>query len=213
MVASKRVNFGVGIVTCCFLFASLTACTPKISGIGNRVPEIRDGGFLSSEPCAPPCFWGIIPGITTEAEAIELLQSEGLCRKYTTFDHSGGVEVFCSSGVEISIQQGTDTIDVVIFRPSQTITVGDAITRYGAPDTISVGVKHQYPRVWMVLNYAHLKVSLVLAEQEGSTFWVEASTEVERINYYSTASFEYYKTTTDSKWNGYGEYQEYLPRE
>lgn len=213
MITSKGASFGAGIVFCCLLFVALTACTPKIPGVGNHVSEIGDGGFLSSEPCGPPCFWGIVPGVTLEAKAIKLLQSEGLCGKYTTFDHSGGLEVFCSSGVEISLQRGTDTVQVVIFRPSQTITVGDVITSYGEPDNISIGVKHQYPRAWMILDYDDLRVSLVTLEQEGSTFWVEASTKIERVNYYSTASYEYYRAATDLKWNGYGEYQEYLPHE
>jgi hypothetical protein len=208
-----------GVIVCSLFLGLLVACTRGIPGIGSGALEIGDGGFISGEPCGPPCFQDIIPGVTTEAEAMQILQTEGLCRKYTRYDHeaaSGGRGIVCtSSDLEIAFQPGTDIVDAVGFRPSQTITVGDVIATYGEPDTVLVAGRTHYYRTSMILYYDSLKTDLSLPEQEGSRFEVALSTEVERILYSSTAGYMSYRPATDflQEWKGYGEYREYLPPE
>jgi hypothetical protein len=169
MSTSKRAGFRSGIVTCCLLLALIPACTPLVPGSGKTIRPVGDGGLLSDEPCGPPCFMNIVPGVTKEADAIHILQAEGLCGENRSFDYTGGRGFFCSSNVEISLQQGKDIVDV-IFLPSKPVSVGDVIAKYGEPNAVTVGVKSQYPRTWMVLVYADLKINLILPEQEGNTY-------------------------------------------
>jgi hypothetical protein len=198
----------------CFLFLSLlAACVPSVTGINTGAPEIGDGGFLSREPCGPPCFWDIIPGVTTEAEAIQILQSRGLFQKCEAFAHSGGRGITCPSGIEIVFQQEMDIVGVVGFQLSQAITIEDVIARYGEPDAVLVGVISRYPRTRMVLYYDDLKAELFLPWQEDSKFSVVASTKIEHISYNSKVSYESSRSDSFPRWNGYGEYREYVPRE
>ena len=50
----------------------LGACRVKVHPV--PISAIGEGGFLSQKPCGLPCFWGITPDITTEEEAIGILQ-------------------------------------------------------------------------------------------------------------------------------------------
>jgi len=218
MITLKYTDFRGGIVTCCLLLILLPACTPTVPDLGENTRPVGDGGFLSGEPCGPPCFVGIVPGVTREAEAIQILKTEGLCWNYTTFNNepSGYRGFTCSpSWVGIAFRPGTDVVDHVGFPLSRIVMVGDVIARYGEPDAVLVAVSSQYPRTGMNLYYTHLQTILVLPEQEGATFWVKASTTIEQVSYYSTVTYRSRRPTVDSlpKWNGYGEYREYIPRE
>jgi hypothetical protein len=63
--------------------------------------------------------------------------------------------------------------------------------------------------------YADLKINLILPEQEGNTYSIEASTQVERVNYCNATSYQRYQPATDTLqgWHGYGQYQGYIPHE
>ena len=205
------------IAAFCLLIVLTSACVPAMPGNSNNVPpSIGDGGFLSNNPCGPPCFQGIVPGTTTEHEAVQILQSQGLYYNCSSFNNevsSGKRGVECGSSVNISFQRGTDIVDAVSFGLSQKVTVADVIAKYGEPDTVLVTLDHRYPRAGMNLYYTDLRAIIGLPDQEGSIFRVSASTTVESIGYLSAASYKSHVPAIDSlpKWKGYGEYKEYLP--
>jgi hypothetical protein len=213
----KNLGLRTSIVALCLLVNLPSACVPAMPGNSNNVPSsMGDGGFLSSNPCGPPCFQGIIPGTTTEHEAVQILQSQGLYYNCSSFNNevsSGKRGVECGSSASISFQRGTDIVDAVSFGLSQKVTVADVIAKYGEPDTVLVALDHRYPRAGMNLYYTDLRAIIGLPDQEGSIFRVSASTMVESIAYLSTASYKFHVPAIDSlpKWKGYGEYKEYLP--
>jgi hypothetical protein len=204
------------VMVCCLLLGLLVACTPRVPGTGAGAPAIGDGGFLSGEPCGPSCFWGIVPGVTTEAEATQILKARGLIEKCEAYDNeaeSGSRGIYCRINTGIGFRRGTDIVDSVGFLPFHRITMEDVIAKYGKPNAVwvtRIGIP-EYPETLMILFYDNIRAWLHLPEQEGIAFEVESSTRVEVIGYLDTPSYSSPRDSLPS-WNGYGEYQ-YIPYE
>jgi len=62
----------------------------------------------------------------------------------------------------------------------------------------------------MILYYDEIKARLDLPVQEGMWFSVQASTEIEHINYYDAATYDSLRDSLPS-WNGYGVYERNCP--
>jgi hypothetical protein len=218
MSTSKCAGLRSGIVTCFLLLALIPACTPSVPNFDQNIRSVRDGGFLSGEPCGPPCFVGIVPGVTRETEAIRIVKAERLCGNYETFDNepSGYRGFICTpSGVYVSFRPGTDIVELVGYYLSPSITLGDVIARYGEPDAVSVGAIGipEIPKTMMSIYYDSLKSQLFLCDQEGVTFRAEPATGICRIGYSDVASYERQKNQLRellASWNGYGEYHQYV---
>lgn len=64
-----------------FLFVGLllSACLAPVCNsreptiISGELARLVDKSLLTGEPCAPPCWYGITPGITSDTEAVEIL--------------------------------------------------------------------------------------------------------------------------------------------
>jgi hypothetical protein len=198
----------------CSLLLLLLACT-SISP--SRVTDIGDGGFLSEQPCGPPCFWDITPNITREAQVIQVLQTQGLFQNCETFNNeaqSGYRGINCRFVVSVAFQLGTDIVSIVGFKPSSKLTVKGVISKYGNPDSVTVTASGlpEHPRTVMVLYYDKIYTNLVLTEQEGVEFEVIADTEIENIGYSDQADYNL-SNRYAFKWNGYGKYQRHEPGE
>lgn len=194
-------------------FWLLLCCLLSCSGIGaQNVTKIGDGGFVSNDPCGPPCLWGITPQVTKVDQVTEILKGKGMPPPCTTFENetnSGWRGFSCPvPGLDITVGQGTGLVEVIGFKPSTRITVGDAIAKYGEPDAVSIagiGVP-EHPKVALLLYYTQIRTMLGLQPQEGGVYVVRDSTEIQAINYFDKQS--YGNETKDSKWNGYGSYHQ-----
>lgn len=195
-------------IVVCFLVASLVSCTAVIPTITTL--NIGDGGFLSGDPCGPPCFWGIVPGQTTEAEVVDILQERGIyeiCEARVSKYEEGGKGIDCILQIYINLNQGDDLVRSVYFAPSAPITVQEVIAKYGEPDGILVypeGVP-EHPRISLYIVYSSILSRLELPVQEWPGYVVQPSTPVLSILYDLK-----YSDVQDSpffeKWVGYGEY-------
>lgn len=199
---------------CYLLLISVLACTPIIPS-GSKDLEVGDGGFLSGDPCGPPCFWGIVPGVTTEAETMQIFKARGLFEKCETYNNeaeSGSRGLSCASSVGIVFRRNTDIVEEVGFKPSSRITVEDVIAEYGEPDFVLVTRTSipEYPRTGMIFYYDDMKARLVLPDQKGSSFQIEASIKIENIGYADKASYNDSISRIRKflqNWNGYTEYE------
>src|SRR6202142_3721933 len=123
---------------------SLNAVNKSVNPIGTEAPQIGDGGLLSGKICGPPCFIGVIPGVTTKNDAITLLQSRGLfqdCTEIDTTKEGGGHEIICThptSALAVSIANNGDLVSGISFPPSVEITVAQIIGKYGQPTVVSM---------------------------------------------------------------------------
>ncbi|MBC7228084.1 MAG: hypothetical protein H5T61_12790 [Thermoflexales bacterium] len=192
------------------MLLSLSACIPVTPA--TPMVDIGDGGFLSEEPCGPPCFWGIIPGQTTEAEVIKILQRRGM---YATcevrdFEPEGGERVIsCGSRLIIGFERGSEVVNGIGFSPSLTIAAEEVITKYGEPELVEVGgLGVHVIDFQLTMAYPGMLTWVRLSLQDKLPYILEPSTRVRNIAY--AVDFGdpcYYEDNPLWKeWHGYGEY-------
>jgi hypothetical protein len=184
--------------------------------------DFGDGGFLSGEPCGPPCFLDITPGVTEERQAIEILQGYIDIQECDRWDWSeeGGVRGIGCPHV-IGYQLYTVAMDFsdqglvtrVGFIPSQMITVEAVIAKYGIPDWLSVvswtEEGESPPMIFMALYYSELRTRIVLPIQETDTYLVSPTSQIESVTYEGISLS--FIVGLDLTWQGYGEYPVSVP--
>lgn len=79
-----------------FLFMSLllSACKTNRSlsspdAVSGELEELVDKSLLTGEPCAPPCWYGIIPGKTSETDALGIVNGLEFINRDTIMVHEG----------------------------------------------------------------------------------------------------------------------------
>jgi hypothetical protein len=118
------------------ILLTLSACVPATPTL-----DVGDGGFLSGEPCGPPCFWGIVPGQTMEAEVMEILQERGVFKVCRAHDREaeGGIRGIICPQFAVGFRRGGNVVDDVVLWPSTPITAEEIIAKYGEPEFVKVG--------------------------------------------------------------------------
>lgn len=207
-------KYAHGVTMCSLLLFGLTACMAAIPV--TPAINIGDGGFLSEDPCGPPCFWGIVPGETTEGEVIEILQERGIFETCYTIDHEdeGGFRgMDCGLQVFIDFERGGDLVTGVGFKPTATITAQDVVAKYGEPQGVAVhdlGVHvidlqlvMAYPSMLTRVIFPTQRVSLPIQEP----YILEPSTPVDSIAYpIDGGEISLVEDSYWEEWHGYGEY-------
>lgn len=183
-IAPYVVPGGIAVGLLVLLFWQLSLQRPVI--------DIGDGGFLSGEPCGPPCFWGIVPGQTTEAEAIAILQARGVfthCEVYVRETEGCVRGIRCPprprSLFDVHLNCNGDFVEGISFTPSFKITVQDAVAKYGKPDGILVfldGIPEE-PYLVLQITYSGIQTYLTLPRQKWPGYLLEASTPIVDIAY------------------------------
>ena len=180
-------------------------------------PLIEDGGFISGKICGPPCFFGIIPGVTTKNDAITLLQSRGLYQDCTEIDTTkkGGGHIISCNYLVVSIGGNGDLVSGISFRPSEDITVAQVIAKYGQPTVVSMlgasDSSDRYYTAYMDLCYDQINTVISLIAQENSaTYEISPTTLVGIIEYDDQEEYQSRRQIIQS-WNGYGKYEERNP--
>ena len=202
-------RYAHGVTMCFLLLFGLTTCIAAVPA--TPAIDVGDGGFLSEDPCGPPCFWGIIPGQTKETEVIEILQERGVLETCEAFDNEaegGSRGMKCGSRVFINFEQGDDVVRGLGFNLSSTITVQEAVAKYGEPaGVLVVPLGVHVIDVQLVLVYPSMLTWVRLSLQKEGPYILEPSTSVENIAY---AVFIGERSYADNpfwkEWKGYGEY-------
>ena len=196
-----------GIVACFLVLLSLMSCIPAIPA--TPAIDVEDGGFLSEDPCGAPCFWGIVPGETTEAEVTEILQERDVfatCEAFDREDEAGHRGLICGFRVIINFERGGHIVQGIGYNPSSVITVQEAVAKYGEPEGVRMIAGGVNKEAHLVMVYSSMLTKLRLRPQEG--FYVlEPSTEIENIAY--DVGFGALSHDDDpfwEEWHGYGEY-------
>lgn len=173
-------------------------------------PPIGDGGLLSHSPCVAPCFFGVEPGVTLLGEAKSILTSDSVCREPTDFDNEsvGGSRGFkCGEWITVSTIPDGELVGAVGFSTVAPVTVESAVGSLGEPDWVSAiptGVP-EAPKVVLLLYFDDYSTRLLLPEQDGRGYLLQADTPLERILYMARA--EYLASRgTGGPWTGYGIY-------
>jgi hypothetical protein len=206
----KIISIGVSLF---LVGCAITTTTPRISA------DIKDGGFLSKEPCGPPCFFNITPGGTTEAEVQEVVISQKNvfqdCNLIDDTSKGGGRGLYCD--YDIGIGYDGHVVDGVSFSPATNITLQQVIDQYGPPDLVIATVislpDHPF-KSHTVLYYDHFHGMLGIGDQSGTEFNIDPGTTITIISYTSEKRYQQIMSVIKSSgvsWQGYGIYQAVLP--
>jgi hypothetical protein len=124
------------------LLLVLAACSPQLVARLGFGPG-PDRSILTGEPCLLPCWYGIVPGETSETDALRLLLQNAHVDRQSLekqVDKQGNVELFWLSlmgtGFDAVHVQG-GIARVIALVPEIPLTLGDVTTRYGPPQSLS----------------------------------------------------------------------------
>ncbi len=186
----------------------LTACTPPTPPTAEDTPTpeitptvaqtrvtritIGDGGFLSEEPCGPPCFLGMTPDVTSYEEAVQILKDyqyyDNFCQE---LDIHGSWLISCTDKYDSRFLLQVDNNKVYVieigFAPQTEITMQEVVDRYGEPSYVNVGVQgYEDTRKSMVrIYFPDLQLGLWPEEyQAGGSYTIQPTTIIGWVLYY-----------------------------
>lgn len=174
------------------------------------LPNQWDGGLFSEEPCRAPCFAGLVPGTTTETEAIELIQNSDYFQNCTLEDRPNQGRWISCNGLIITNNKETGITDGVGFNTLSTFTLEKVVAKYGKPTTVWLAVLGipEAPEWSMIVLFEDKKIRVDFEDQELSTetYLLEPTAKITNIVYYSEENSGL--TAYLQPWHGYGEYIE-----
>ena len=198
---------------------------------GHVVPE--DTSLLTGEPCEPPCWQGLTPGVSTEEEVQEFLRSSELVDQSCIFRGQvtrGSGEVVgttiqwwsTANMSNVPRQFGNDcTIEdgllqhMTIWLDCE-VTLEDLLQRYGAPAKFTAwreGVERSYVKVSLFYPRDGFEAILIIPHDDVQ---LRQDSEIVRVWYFRSASQldEYlrlcreignlWSEDTLQDWHGYG---------
>ena len=145
------------LVTLVFaLAATVTSCAVT------QEPLVAQG-LLTGEPCGPPCWQGLVPGVSSEEEVDELLRTNEYVHFHTVYDdrYEGGVATRWQRRGQtgawnmFDVQDGV--LEVMRMYCDSEVLLEQLIDRYGAPDKFEAGLV-------MLDGPVHTKVDLFYLE-------------------------------------------------
>ena len=156
----------------------LTCCVPA-----DHKPLVA-GGLLAGEPCGPPCWQGLVPGTSTEAEVDEFLAtSEYVEPGIEKSRYPGGLEIRwyprwprCEQSI-FDVQDGV--LQIMRMHVDSRVTLGQVVDRYGPPDQFASGRR-------VLLFYRQLGMMLEFRDD----LELRPETEVVAVEYYEPAPLE-----------------------
>lgn len=172
-----------------------------------EMSSIGDGGLISGQPCALPCFFGIRIGETLLDQVIPVLESKGVAPCHQIDE----MNIFCSASdianISVSVDKTTRRVNGIGYDPSIQVTVDDIIGKYGDPDLIYIELggipESTTTSMLLVWSSIELEIDLGTIPDIGNhNFIVENTTEVRWVTY-SAVNY----TESSQPWKGYGTYQ------
>jgi hypothetical protein len=195
--------------------SSMTTFTPDAK---YQWVSVNDGGFLSQDPCGPPCFYGILPGITTDLDAGVIVSRNEVfdhCRIIDYTMYGGGRGLLCRNGIELGYEE--NIVSGVSFYPSENITIQQTIDLYGSPNQVLamvVSLPDVPSRSQMSLYYDEFHMVIRPAEQDGFEIVLVPSTRLKFVAYYSEDDYHetrIFISKEGTPWEGYGTYDAFVP--
>ncbi len=222
----RRYYSKILLVLVCIILSACTSSTAPTAE-GTPTPEITptaeqtrvtritigDGGFLSEEPCGPPCFLSMTPDVTSYEEAVQILKDyqyyDNFCRE---LDIGGSWLISCEDKYDSSFLLEVDNNKAYVieigFAPQTEITMQEVVERYGEPSDVIVtvqGYEESIRKSSMRIYYADLQLGLWPGYQDGNLYTIQPATIIEWVLYYGAHDES---TFLDDKrdWTGYDTY-------
>jgi hypothetical protein len=150
MIARRAVCKAMAIVVVCIV-AGAGGCGPK----PQATPLPIDVSLLTGKPCEPPCWQGLTPGLSTEADVKQFLETSRLVDRASVFrgdvtNGSGavvGAAVQWHSAAHVQEAYGWNCIEVqdglvqwIEAYLDFEVTLEDLLGKYGPPDGLIGGL-------------------------------------------------------------------------
>ena len=182
-----------------------------------KLLNVGDGGLLSGQPCKSPCFFGIRIGETAFDQVISTLKENGISPCYEISSGAGEVDnhSFIGCGVDgwnviVNHNDQATIVDGIIYDLGIQISAGDIIETYGEPDFVEVARGYATKNdiaaflYWDVINMA---ASLPILPETEERIYIENSTVVQGVGFYSKEDYLSYSRESSVPWHGYGVYK------
>jgi hypothetical protein len=196
---------------------TLTACQYKPISVvfEKRTPplvlkNLGDGGLLSGDPCGPPCFLKIQPGITTKQQVLEILKARtNLQDCVFTSDAKIEYSYLTCEPADITFDK-SGIVGSINFKVQKPVPIGDIIAKFGQPSNVYINTtkwdnKDNTLAVGAKLFYNDLRMSIYLADENAQTYSIAESSQVLSIAYFSKDMWG--SMLPGSIWTGYEKYE------
>jgi hypothetical protein len=190
---------------------ALSACSPPPPLKSDKY--LKDSSVISTTPCGPPCFQGIVVGQTTFSDAVAKIKASPLFANVQTQENQGkpAQAAWTTAGGEACCQMTTDdkgVINALLVKLTPDVTAGALIQKYGKPDYVTS------------VDYSQTEVALALIfPKPGVVAWVtpgdpnstlKPADPVVVVLYLNPADFKnLLDTATLQAWADYLPYQTY----
>lgn len=206
----KIVKLGIG------LLLIITVLLVMLILISPRFANAWD--FINDKTCAPPCLGNIIPGVTTQTEALNIVSANkafGTC-DLVDLSQQGGIKyIRCQSYKRsMNITLDDDRVTGIGIHPYPNYSLKTIVDRLGYPEWISCGLvnlpDHQ-KRVKPILWFDKYSTSVSLPEMASDQCALSPTLEIETIVYESVDNYRENKSAIERlknimTWEGFRTY-------
>ncbi len=185
-------SYAVSVVSSLVLAAWLTSC-----GLTGPV----DRSLLTGEPCEPPCWQGLVPGVSTEQEVESALRASEYVDPDSVYpERSGGARIIswestawwtASAEPNAFILDG-DTLMVISMQLDYELTLEDLLDRYGPPHKVWTQWR-DWGSVDALVNLYYPSIGLIpqlVLEPSAGQHELEPHSQVIRVWYCPGSSLE-----------------------
>jgi hypothetical protein len=96
--------------------------------------------FLQDDPCALPCWEHIVPGESSELDALRLLIKGNLIGDFADFASDDWLSFQTQTGDEVSIFLLNEIVRQIDYFPDQPLLLSAIIEKFGKPDKVYVDI-------------------------------------------------------------------------
>jgi hypothetical protein len=190
----------------------LASCAPPPPLRSDKYLE--DTSLITGQPCAAPCFQGIIVGTTTFADAVSMVKSNALFKDVQNRDATSdqpASAIWNSTSGEQCCQMIADSkglVESITLRLAPKMTVGQVIEKLGEPQyTFSTEYTQEESVIQLLYPEQGIVLLVVPGDAESS---LEAGDPAVAVIYLDPLRFQdLIKEATLQGWAGYQSFKTY----
>lgn len=206
---NKTIKFGFGFILITFLLVLLLLMLPRFA---------NSWDIINDSTCSPPCLRNIIPGVTTQTEALNIVTANkvfGACDLLDQTNQGGIKYIHCKSYKRsINITLDDNRVAGIGIHPYPSYNLKSITERFGDPKWVSCGLVNlpDYPnRAQPILWFDNYSTSVFLPEIDADQCTLSSSLAIETIVYNSIDDYQEKKSAAERLndfmlWEGYKKY-------
>lgn len=200
----------VGLV---FLIA---ACAPTPQLRSDRL--LQDDSFVSDEPCAPPCWRGIVPGETNWNDALNIIRDDSELTSLQTRTDEATRQIGAAWGQRDGdnccqmFSQDGQTVSFIVAQTTPRVRFGQVVAKHGEPSYI-IGDTVSPDQALVSVYYPDIPM-LIYVFVEGEEGLIGERSEVVGFAYLTEDLMDLLLQTSNlHSWDGYKTFNEYMKSE